>query len=323
MASLRKFGQEGTNTAPSPAGNAHLLQRVTLGDGFLMLTKDNMYRGVETQIGRRECHFPGLHNLSDAVIARTVHPPPVGNDPNQSRRAEIWDAAAQATREALANIPTGSHINICANSGPKNVEFEKMSPADKVKGADVGLLYVAEFRDDIHPGWIQVACPINAHEGRLLAGVRVLALVTGRADLTFHITNLTNHNVSDEWFWAIRDYGLDYGAVVQAYRPTNLGCTYFRGLHFAADAEAFRGSFAWDGDLYGWDEAMLYTRQPTVIITDDYPERRFQHWMPETVYHNVEWFRVVDGKLVGGRHRTTTREKLVEWEKQGMIASAE
>lgn len=315
MASESKYGQEGTNTNPSP-GSGRSLKMITQKDGFSMIAPDDMYRIEETHIGRRECSFPGLHNLHESVIARTINPPPIEN-----HRAVVWDTAAQATREALADIPAGSHVNICANSGPGILEFEKLPPWHKVRGAIAGLLYVAEFRDkgSIHWAWKQVAAPIRCKEGRLLAGLRLLPAVTGRADLTFHVTNLTNHNVSDEWFNAIRDHpSLTYGCVVNSYRPTNLGCTFFRGLHFESDAHILRASFAWDGQLYGWDEAVLYTRKPVVLLTNVKPERRFQHWQEATILFGVTWYRLVNGMLVGGYQAETTRAQLVEWDAKGI-----
>lgn len=319
MINPRLFGREGTSTKPSPASGAPL-RTVILEDGFSMISTDEMYRMDELDVERRAPKYDNLHNLSESVIDRTLNPPPVTGD-IPTRRAEIWDVAAKATREALCLLPTGSHINICANSGSCVPEFEKLSPWTKVRGAAFGLLYVAEFREEdaIHPAWIQIAAPINHDEGRLLAGLRLLPIVVGRADLTFHVTNLTNHNVAEESFNLVRDHPLlTWGCVINSYRPTNLGCTFFHGLRFADEAPIFRASFAWDGDLYGWDEAVLSTRNPVVVVTNARPERRFQYWRPtETFSRGIYWYRMVDGQLNGGFQATTTRADLVNWDLEG------
>lgn len=107
-----KFGEQGENTPPAPG--ASLAKTVVLPDGHASVSPDDMYRLSELAPGRREPSFPGLHNLHDTVISRTLSPPPIeGDKPN--RRAMLWDSAAEAVREALADIPAGSHINVCAN----------------------------------------------------------------------------------------------------------------------------------------------------------------------------------------------------------------
>jgi len=70
--------------------------------------------------------------------------------------------------------------------------------------------------------------------------------------------------------------------------------------------------------LYGWDEAVLYTRNPVAVINDTKPPRRFDVWYDETVYRNVTWYEVVDGRLKGGKKETTTRADLIEWDKMGV-----
>ncbi|KAH8588819.1 hypothetical protein B0O99DRAFT_600467 [Bisporella sp. PMI_857] len=323
----RKFGEEGTNTGPAPKSN--LANTINLPDGHSMVAPDTMYRINELMPRRREPSFPGLHNLHESVIARTLSPPgiPVGIAISKikevDRRAKLWEIAAEATRQALDNIPPGSHVVVCANSGPYNAKLEKLPPWTTVAGAVTGILMVAEFRDelteDVHPSWCQVATPIWSHEGRLLAGIRLLPAVLGRHDLTFTITNLTNPTVAIEHMNIVRDEPLlQYGAVANSWKPTNLGCWYHPGGIFEKEYEVFKASFAWDGDLYGWDEAMIYSRKPIAIITDSKPNRRFCYWQPETVLENVTWYQIVDGKLHGGLKEKTTRADVIEWDEYGI-----
>lgn len=173
-----RFGKEGTNTPPAPG--AVLARTVTMPDGYTSVAPDDMYRIDELEPGRREPCFPNLHNLHDTVFERTLNPPKPTED-EHNRRAMLWDLASEAVLEALKEVPSGTHVNVCANSGPHNPKLENLPPWTTVPGASVGLLMVAEFRDEkatgIHPGWRQVAHPIRSDEGRLLAGLRLLATV--------------------------------------------------------------------------------------------------------------------------------------------------
>ncbi|KAK7709529.1 hypothetical protein SLS63_013207 [Diaporthe eres] len=281
-----------------------------------------MHREEERHPGRREPSFPGLHNLHKSVFERTLRPPEPCEEEHK-RRKMLWDLGAHAVREALEDLPAGSHINICANSGPYDPKFEDLPPWATVPGASVGLLMVAEFRDEeatgIHPGWRQVAHPIRADEGRLLAGLRLLATVTGRRDLTFTVTNITHATVPLRWMNFVREHELlSYGSVTDSWKPTNLGCWFHHGCLFQSEYEVFRDSFAWDGDLYGWDEAVLYTRGPVAVVDDVRPERRFDSWSPDAVLVGVTWLQVVDGELFGGYKEETTRADVITWDTKGI-----
>lgn len=316
-----KFGIEGTNTPPTP--KATLARTVLLPDGFTACAPDDMYRMDELAPGRREPGFPGLHNLHESVLERTLKAPPF-QLPQHYVRAAYWDCAAEAVREALQGVPAGSHINVCANSGPRDDHLEKRPPWAAVPGAALGLLFVAQFRDDqdIHPGWRQVAVPIDAHEGRLLAGLRLVPATTGRRDLTFVLTNLTHPTVPVRLMNTVRDHPfLTYGAVANSWKATNFGCFFHHGGVFAREHAAVRASFAWDGDLYGWDEAVAYTRRPVVVVTGAKPARRFDYWQPggATVYRDVTWLQqAADGALHGGFWATTTRADVIAWDEGGI-----
>lgn len=115
---------------------------------------------------------------------------------------------------------------------------------------------------------------------------------------------------------------LSYGAVANSWKPTNLGCWFHHGGIFKFEYEVFKDSFAWDGDLYGWDEAMLYTRKPVVFINDTKPPRRFDYWYPDTVLRGVTWLQIADGELCGGYQETSTRADVVKWDKDGIHGGA-
>lgn len=235
----------------------------------------------------------------------------------------LWDKAAKAIREALSDIPAGSHVVVCANSGPHNAGLESLPPWTTVEGAITGFLLVAQFRDNakenLHPTWRQIAIPIDPTEGRLLAGLRLLPAVTGRGDLTFTTTNLTNLTVPPQYMNIVKDaQQLRYGCVANSWKATNLGCFYHVGCLFSDEYDIFRASFACDGDLYGWDEAVLCTRKPVSVITGKKPAHRFDYWYADTVLHGVTWLQSVNGKLRGGLQDTTTRADLVEWDKTGI-----
>ncbi|KAK6072209.1 hypothetical protein SCUP515_07541 [Seiridium cupressi] len=228
-----RFGQEGTNTRKPPTCGPPPM--IELADGFGAVAPGHMYRPEERHPGRREPQFPGPHNLHETVVARTLAPPPLQTLDHEFR-ALLWDVTADAVRKAIEDIPSGSHVVVCANSGPKNAELEDIPPWEKTPGATCGLLLVVEFRNPepgsaandghgIHPGWRQIAVPILANEGRLLAGLRLLPAATGRADLTYTITNLTHHTVRLQDVNLVKDSPmLPYGSVSNSWKCTNLGC---------------------------------------------------------------------------------------------------
>lgn len=70
--------------------------------------------------------------------------------------------------------------------------------------------------------------------------------------------------------------------------------------------------------MYGWDEAVLYTRNPIVVIADLKPPRRFDYWGRDTVYEGVTWLQVVDGNLCGSWQPKTTRKEVICWDGNGI-----
>lgn len=107
-----RFGKEGHNTPPAPG--ATLAKTITLPDGFTCVSPEDMYRLNEKSPHRREPSNPGLHNLSDLVLDRTLQLSPIEGEEHK-RRALLWDLTATTVRKALAGVPAGSHINVCAN----------------------------------------------------------------------------------------------------------------------------------------------------------------------------------------------------------------
>lgn len=331
-----RFGKQGTNTKPSPT--AQPLKTEICEDGYPVVAPGDMYRMDELHPGRREPQFPGLHNLHDSVIERTREPPPLGEimaDPARRRRAAIWDQVSYAVRAALQEIPHGSHVAVVSNSGakagPLADQLEEGPPGAMIPGAAVGLLFVAEFRDErasrLHPGWRQIACPIRADEGRLLAGLRLLpAVVAARPDLTFTVTNLTYPTVPprhrDLVHRAYRQGRLRHGSVLNSWKPTNLGCFFHPGGLWRAEHGVVRRSFACDGDLYGWDEAVLYTRAPVAVVAPgagEKPRRRFNYWYAGTVLRDVQWLQLdAQGRLCGRRVAETRRADVIRWDEQGV-----
>ena len=207
---------------------------------------------------RREPSFPNLHSLHPSVLLRTIEPPLTfpTTELLVHRRASLWDVAASAVRQALATLPAGSHVAVCTNSGPYNLKLEVLNPSAAVPGAGVGLLFAAKLRDspkteDVHPGWIQIATPINPTEGRLLAGLRIILAVIGREDLTFKITDLTYPTVVKKHMGLLREseMRLKHGSVANSWKPTNLGCFYHEGEIWKEEEAVVRASFEWDGDL--------------------------------------------------------------------------
>ncbi|KAK4444217.1 hypothetical protein QBC34DRAFT_309470 [Podospora aff. communis PSN243] len=321
----RQYGEQGQNTKPLVDATFHTT--ILAPDGFTVVEPGSMYRPDETHPGRREPSFPNLHNLHTSAIQRTLTPPSFfpPNLPSLPRRATIWDKTASAVRAALTTLPPNTHIAIAANSGPYNPQkLEPLPPSSLVPGAAYGLLLVAEFRDaetePVHTDWIQIACPINPSEGRLLAGLRLLPAVLGdRKDLTFTVTNLTYPTIARHHMNLIKDSEIPYGSVLNSWKPTNLGCFFHRGGLWAGEYEVVRGSFAWDGDLYGWDEAVVYTRRPVAAVSDRKPERRFETWVEGMVLRGVTWLRVDEGgRLRGGFVEETRRGDVVRWDGEGV-----
>ncbi|KAK9774976.1 hypothetical protein AB5N19_12530 [Seiridium cardinale] len=298
-----RFGQEGTNTRKPPTCGPPPM--IELADGFGAVAPGHMYRPGERHPGRREPQFPGPHNLHETVVARTLAPPPLETLEHELR-ALIWEVTADAVRKAIEDIPSGSHVVVCANSGPKNAQLEDIPPWEKTPGATCGLLFVVEFRNPtpgssandghgIHPGWRQIAVPIVSNEGRLLAGLRLLPAATGRAVLKQDV-NLVKDSPM-----------LPYGSVSNSWSRI-----------FASEYETLRASFAWDGDPYGWDEAVLFTRNPIMIMSNTRPKRRFSPWHKETVCRNANWLELVDNRLCGGFQGLATRKDVIGWDKDGI-----
>lgn len=314
-----KFGLRGITTAPSPGISD--IETVVAEDGFSMLKTDSMYRSNEFHADRREPRFSGLHNLADSVLERTLNPPrPKGRE--AMRRAVIWDQVAEAFRNAIAGIPSKSYVVVCSNSGPYNPDFEDKHPADFIPEATCGILLVASFRgrgSNVNKGWIQVAVPCNSTDGRIFASLRLMPCVAGRPDLEFMITNLTNRSVAPDMINLPRKHRLPYGAVINSWRPTNLGNQYFSmGGIWEAEYKKLRNSFAWDGDLYGHDEAVLYTRSPIIIISDLKPDRRFTYFQLETVLRGVTWLRLKDSVLQGSFINEMRREDAIRFDREGL-----
>lgn len=117
----------------------------------------------------------------------------------------------------------------------------------------------------------------------------------------------------------VREHNLlSHGSVTDSWKPTNLGCWFHHGCVFESQCDTFRDSFAWDGDLYGWDEAVLYTRGPVAVVDDVRPARRFDSWSPDAVLFGITWLQVVDGKLVGGYKEETRRADVIKWDRKGI-----
>ncbi|KAK8113441.1 hypothetical protein PG984_013967 [Apiospora sp. TS-2023a] len=334
-----RFGKEGTNTKPSPA--AQPLKTKICEDGYPVVAPGDMYRlDDELHPGRREPQFPGLHNLHESVIERTRNPPSlreVMTDPTRRRRAAIWDQVSYAVRAALQEIPHGSHVAVVSNSGAKTGpladQLEESPPGAMIPHATVGLIFVAEFRDErtsgIHPDWRQISCPIRAHEGRLMAGLRLLpAVVASRPDLTFTVTNLTYPTILPRYRDIVHNAWkqglLQHGSVLNSWKPTNLGCFFHPGGIWSDDYDVIMRSFACDGDLYGWDEAVLYTRDPVAVIAPtpsdgEKPQRRFNYWYEGTVLRDVRWLQLDEqGRLRGERVAETRRADVVRWDEHGI-----
>lgn len=284
-----KFGIEGTNTPPAP--KATLARTVLLPDGFTACAPDDMYRMDELAPGRREPGFPGLHNLHESVLERTLKAPPF-QLPQHYIRAAYWDCAAEAVREALQGVPAGSHINVCANSGPQNDHLEKRPPWAAVPGAALGLLFVAQFRDD-GPARPDLCAdqpdapdrPGAAHEH-------------GARPPLPHVRR-GGQLVEGDQLWLF-------------FPPRRRLCT--QAHHRPRLVRV-------DGDLYGWDEAVAYTRRPVVVVTGAKPARRFDYWQPggATVYREVTWLQqAADGALHGGFRATTTRADVIAWDEGGI-----
>lgn len=331
-----RFGKEGTNTKPSPTAQP-VKTKICEEDGHPVVAPGDMYRMDERHPGRREPQFPGLHNLHESVIDRTKHPPSLREvmaDPAKRRRAAIWDQVSLAVRAALQEIPHGSHVAVVSNSGAKAGQqanqLEESPPGAMIPGATVSLIFVAEFRSEqshIYPDWRQIACPIRAHEGRLMAGLRLLpTVVATRPDLTFTITNLTYPTILPRYrdlvHNAYKQGLLRHGSVLNSWKPTNLGCFFHPSGLWSDEYETVKRSFACDGDLYGWDEAVLYTREPVAVIApspSEKPRRRFNYWYEGTVLRDVQWLQLDEqGRLHGERVAATRRADVIRWDEHGV-----
>ncbi|POS78276.1 hypothetical protein DHEL01_v203333 [Diaporthe helianthi] len=314
------FGQRArTPAAASPVKPS--IKTEIAPDGFSMLSPDSMYRIDELHAGRREPGFSGLHNLAESVFERTLKPPRPSNH-EAIRRAVLWDHVAKSFRRAIADIPSGSYVAVCSNSGPYNAEFEDRHPADYVPEASCGIMFVSMFRGDytnINRGWIQVGVPCNPDDGRLFASLRLLCCVAGRADLEFMITDLASSNdIPRELVNLPRKHRLPYGAVTDTWRPTNLGNHYFSsGGFLEIEYEEFRNSFAADGDLYGHDEAVLYMRSPIIIFTGQKSDDRFVYFQPGTVIRDVTWLELKDSVLQGSYIAEMRREDAIRFDQEG------
>jgi hypothetical protein len=123
----------------------------------------------------------------------------------------------------------------------------------------------------------------------MMCNLRVLPAVTGRRDLTFTVANLTNRVIKSEDINIVKYApGFPYGAVNIAWKAVALDSWFRPGYLFGSEYDVIGASFAWDGNLYGWDEAIVYTRKPIVVIAsaESYPA----YWYTsETVDYGGNW----------------------------------
>jgi hypothetical protein len=151
-----------------------------------------------------------------------------------------------------------------------------------------------------------------------MCDLRVLPAVTGRRNLTFTVANLTNVVIKPEDINIVRDApNLPYGTVHCVWKSVALGPWFHPGCLFESEYDMIRASFAWDGDLYGWDEAIVYTRKPIVVIASSEPYLAYCY-TSETVDYGVNWLQRLDRKLHGGYVEEARRKDLVAWTKNGI-----
>jgi hypothetical protein len=150
--------------------------------------------------------------------------------------------------------------------------------------------------------------------------------VAGRPDLEFMITDLTasSRTIPRELVNLPRKHRLPYGAVTDLWRPSNMGNQYFSsGGFWESEHRTLRHSFAADGDVYGHDEAVLYTRSPIVIIENSgsKADDRFLFLQPGTVIRDTTWLELKGSVLQGSFISELRREDAIRMDKEGFLSS--
>lgn len=318
----RLYGDQGAEL--EAAGPAPLLATEHASDGFTMIAKGHMYRSDQFSGGRRDPDTPTLHNLTADVFKRARYCTPCLGEKGE-RQGSLWDQAVDLFKQSVSDLPAKACVVVSADSGPDKKQLLK-APSELWGPATHGIMFVSTFRDpwDVHHGWAQIALPLEPGEGRLLAGLRTIPQYWGRSDLFFLSVNALNMNVAFEDRSLAHEANLGYASITDQWTPTNMGCHYNQGCIFEPDRDLVRASFTHDGEIYGWDEAILYVRSPVSIITGKPIPWRFNCWRFGTIHTDVTWLGPLEssrGKgpiyLQGLHRKLTTRKDVVTWDRFG------
>lgn len=237
---------------------------VAIGDGNYRYADGEMYRPLLTEGGLRSPTHRNLHWLADRVVNSSLT-----NTKTENGLTALWDEVADVFVAWSKLLVGGSFVVVTALNA--NGTLTAAPVQNIIPEATHGVCFVSthDANHAIHASWTVMMCPLLAGEGRALAGLRVLPLVTGRSDVEFAIVN----GVGTMWqpvrsLQRIRESGIGLACAVSNCLPVNLGATFAAGGILRADYAEIRDSFGRYGLVYGWDESVLYARSPVAWMRD-------------------------------------------------------
>jgi hypothetical protein len=141
----------------------------------------------------------------------------------------------------------------------------------------------------IHPDWDVIQLPLRPEEGRFLAGIRLLPLVSGRSDVDIVIMNVRGNDVSRNIARTMNQIGITYGSFGRGYSPVDLGSFFSAGCVFWPDKQECLSFLSKHGLVYGADETWLIRRAPIAVPMDH--RFAFHGWKSCTQVENVTWIK--------------------------------
>lgn len=262
------FGVE-TSPAPAPWGGGICTGSCEPFEGpHLRGSPDFMWRSDLTERGWRDASNQTLHKLAPSFFDHVREP---GRLPYNERAATAWDAAARLWMPFARSLP-GDAVVVVTAANTAACDATSVPPEELVPGATHGFIFAAARGEgEIAPGWSGCYLEIpDARDRRWLAGLRLLPLVRGRTDVRVVIVNGFNpkgHPLAALGRLVAAHPQL--AAVNTRWVPVNLGATAARGCTLEPDYHHIRTSFAELGDVYGWDETVLYVRGATAWVVPE------------------------------------------------------
>jgi len=221
---------------------------------------DSMYRENLRERGLRNPRNPTLHHVDPVVFDAFSSQPAPG--PTHGTWLRLYEWTCEALR-----LPAGGRAIVVTAGNTADNSLTRNPPSDVIPDATRGIVYALGYTGGpIHPGWTVIYCPLEADQGRLLAGARLLPAMVPGVTTFFFICNERNSNVSYRLASWVMDKAWPNTSLVDGALPTNLGATILAGGFLAPERRKLLAGLSLYGDVYGSDEIVLAVRRPVAIV---------------------------------------------------------